>query len=879
MQPPKKALAFLRWFCREDYLEEIEGDLVEVFGKEVEISPRKAKWKFSWSVIKYFRPGFIKSFSFTNQYSPMGMYRSYFRIGWRNLLRNKGYSILNIGGLAIGLTAFILIALYVQHELGYDRFHEKADRIYRVNMEIKFGGNHMDLAVTNAIFGQTVKEYFPQVEQVTRLRWYGSLLVKKGDTNIREGNVAWADSTLFDVFSMKVLHGNPKTALSEPNSIVLTESVARKYFDRTDVVGQALTIDNDRERKITAVVEDLPSNSHVRFTSFVPMVEDNAATEVYWAGSQNWNTYLLLKPETNTYELVAEINSMLDKKLNPEFQTAINQSIYEFKQQGGIFEASLVNITDIHLSTPRTGDLYGTGSRQYIYMFSAIGLFILVIAVINFMNLATARSAKRAREVGVRKVMGSLRSSIMQQFLAESLLTCLFALLVSLGLAVLSLSFFNQLIGKELSLSGLNPAYVIAAMVGLLIFLGLFAGSYPAFYLSAFNPVTVLKGGNSAHSKKSLFRNSLVVFQFTASIMLIAGTLIVLMQMDYIGKKDLGYSREHVLVLSNVDQLGDKIETLKNSLSLVPGVEKMTVTGFLPVFYNRRFDTFFTNPNLDMRDAISMQAWTIDEDYIETMGISLAQGRNFVEGEPERKTVILNESAAKFIGLEDILEKKLFRLVGEDSDETEEFRVVGIVKDFNFSSLREEITPLAFFLGSDHGGIVMKVNSGDIQGLVSDVEREWKSVAGWLPFEYSFMDADFDKLYKNERRTATLIMVFAGISILISCMGLFGLATYMAEQRIKEVGIRKVMGASVAKIAALLSQDFIWLVLIAVVIATPLGYIFSIQWLEGFAYRIDLPWWVFGLSGMIAMGIALVTVSFQAVKAALMNPVKSLRSE
>ncbi|MCW5910249.1 MAG: ABC transporter permease [Cyclobacteriaceae bacterium] len=877
--PPQRALQFLRWFCREDYIEEIEGDLTEVFKKESENSPKWAKWKFAWSVVRYFRPEFMKSFKNHYQLNAYGMYKNYFTIAWRTFLRSKGYSMINILGLAIGLSACLLIALYVHHELSYDRFHEKANRIYRADIEIKFSDNHIDLAVANPLFGETAKTDFSQVEQTTRLRWYGSFLVKKGDVNIREGNIAWADSTLFDVFTLPMIHGNPKTALTEPNTIVITESVARKYFDSTDVVGQTLTINNTKSRKITGVIKDIPSNSHFRFTSFVPIIEDEYASEVTWAGSQSWNTYLLLSPGADAEALVPELNKMLDRHLEPELKNIINKTVDEFKSGGDYFKASLTKLEDIHLRSNKIGELYGGGNLQYIYIFSVIACFILMIAVINFMNLATARSASRAREVGVRKVLGSLRSNLIQQFITESSLTCVIAMLLSVAITFLSLPLFNELTGKVFEFNTLLSPSVITLLAALTIGVGLLAGSYPAFYLSAFQPVSVLKGSKTGHVKKSFFRNALVVFQFSASVLLIAGTLIVFMQMQYIREKDLGYNREQILILNNTGQLGKRIEPIKNSLSQTSGVENLTVTGYLPVNYYRNNNTLFTTPSLDIKSAISLQTWTIDENYLPTMDMKLMEGRNFVKGKTDSASIILNESAAKFLGHENILERKLYRLIDEETKTVTEYRIVGIVKDFNFSSLREQVKPLAFYYGSDQGALTIKLSTTDIPALLSTIENQWRSVASDLPFEYSFMDADFDNLYKGERQIGKLITIFASLSIFISCLGLFGLATYIAEQRTKEVGIRKVLGASVSRITALLSKDFVRLVLLAVVMATPLAYYFTYQWLQGFAYRIELPWWVFILSGVIALIIAIATVSFQAIKAAMANPVDSLRSE
>jgi len=878
--PPKRPLQLLRWFCREDYLEEIEGDLTEVFIKQAESHPRQAKWKFTISVVRYFRPEFMKSFRKYYQPNTIDMYKSYFKIGWRNLVKNKGYSLINIGGLALGLTVCMLIGLYVHHELSYDQFNEKADRIYRVNTEIKFGGNHLDLAVVSSIFGETAKTELAQIEQTTRLRWYGGFLVKKGNENIQEGNVGQADSTFFEIFTLPMIYGDPKKALTEPNSIVITEFVAKKYFQSTDVLGKTLTINNTGSRKITGVIKDIPQNCHFQFTSFIPMLEDPNANEVNWAGSQNYNTYFLLKPNTDIKALTLALNKMQDRHLEPQLKSILNKTLAEFNSQGDFFKASLTQLADVHLHPKPIGELYGSGNIDYLYMFSVIAVFILAIAIINFMNLATARSAQRAREVGVRKVLGSLKSSLIRQFITESFITCFMAMVAAVTAALLLMPYFNELTGQIINPNILLSTNVILTLLGLTVIVGLFAGSYPAFYLSAFQPVAVLKGSKGTSLKKSFFRNTLVVFQFSASIILIAGTLIVFRQMRYIGEKDLGYKRDHMLILNNIDQLKRRVDPLKNSLLQITGVEKATVTGFLPVNYYRSNESFFPTPLLDTKNAISVQNWVVDEDYIPTMGMQLIEGRNFsTNSAGDTLSIILNESAAKFLGNKNIIDKKLYRLTDEKTKTITEYHIVGIVKDFHFSSLREQVRPLILMYGSDHGGMTLKINTTDIPELVASIERQWKSIAPDLPFEYRFMDDDFDNQYKGERKIAELITIFTTMSILISCLGLLGLATFMAEQRTKEIGIRKVLGASVTGITTLLSMDFLKLVLIAVVIATPVAYYFTNQWLQGFAYRISLQWWVFASAGLVAISIALVTVSFQAIKAAVANPVKSLRSE
>lgn len=877
--PPRWAIKFFRWFCNHRLSEGVLGDMIELYlRRRKSMGESKADWYFVFNVLQFLQPFAIRERSSSS--ISIGMYKNYLVIAWRTFLKSKGYSFINISGLAVGLSACLLIGLYVKHELSYDSFHKNADRIYRVSMELKFGDNHLNLALANPLFGETAKEEVPQVEVATRLQWYGSFLIKKGSENIREGNIAWADSTLFDVFTMPMISGNPKTALTEPNSIVITESVARKYFDRTDVVGETFTIDNTQSRKITGVIKDLPSNMHFKFTSFVPLIEREDARDGTWAGSQNWNTYLLLKEGASVPDVVTQLNTMLGRHLGPQLVSIIGKSLEEFNGEGNFFKASLTALPDIHLQSNRIGELSAAGNIQNVYIFSAIAVCILVIAIINFMNLATARSANRAREVGMRKVMGSMKAALVRQFITESVLTCMVAMLIAVGITILLFPFFGELTGKLLDAAQLMTPQVIGILIVLTLFVGVLSGSYPAFYLSSFQPVSVLKGKLTGGGKRSIFRSVLVVFQFGASIFLIAGTLIVFRQMQYIQNKDVGYTRDQLLIINNIEKLGDRTDALKTSLLQVNGVEKATVTGFLPVNFYRGNDSFFTSRSLDTKDMISMQRWTIDEDYLETMGMTLKEGRNFSKDmATDTASMILNEAAAKFLGATDILEKRLYNLVDEETKAIKEFRVVGIVKDFNFSSLREEVKPLVFLFGADNGAMTVKIKGTDLVQAVSAIEAKWKSVASDLPFEYSFMDSDFDQLYKGERQSGNLVTYFASLSILISCLGLFGLATFMAEQRTKEIGIRKVLGASVSGITTLLSADFLKLVVIAIVIAIPAAWYYTDKWLQAFAYHIDLEWWVFAVASLMALIIAFMTVSVQAIKAAVKNPVSSLRME
>lgn len=807
------------------------------------------------------------------------MFTNYFKTAFRNLLKNKFYTSINIAGLAVGIATCLLIFLYVTDELGYDTFNTNANRIYRVNNEIKFNGNYLDLAQAPPLLGATMLRAMPQVEQYTRLRWHGSLLVKKGSENIQEGRIGYADSTLFDVFTLPVIAGNAKTALKEYHSLVMTETLAKKYFNSTDAVGKTLLVNDTANYKVTAVIKDFPKQSHFRFDFLVPLMEDAGSREDTWL-SQNYSTYILLKKKADVKGVEAQLNPMMDAYIGPQLQSLVHTSLADFTKGGGYIRASLTPLTDIHLHSNKTAELDANGDADYVYIFSGIAILILLIACVNFMNLSTARSANRAKEVGVRKVLGSLRKNLVQQFLAESFLVSF----VALGLAVLLswalLPYFNSLAGKEISAAALFQPSMLLSLTGLMGAVGLLAGSYPAFFLSSFQPIDVLKGKLATGFRRSWLRNSLVVLQFVISIVLIFGTLIIYNQLSYIRSKDIGFNRNQVLIINHTNTLGSGAAGFRNELLGVNGVQSATMSGYLPVNYERNSSTYFSSPTLDPGTAINVQAWTVDENYVPTLGLQMAQGRNFSKQFlTDSAGIIINEAAAAFLSSKALLNKTIYALPDDPAGAPVKYHIVGVVKNFNYSSLRSVVSPLFLFLGKNDGNISLRITSSDIPGAIAQIKSKWKAMAPSQPFDYSFMDDDFSNLYTTEQRTGQIFISFAVLAILIACLGLFGLVTYAAEQRVREIGIRKVLGAGVGHIAGMISTDFLKLVAISGVIALPLAGWAMSQWLQGFAYRITISWWVFVAAAFTALLIALLTVSFQAVKAALANPVKSLRTE
>ena len=811
------------------------------------------------------------------------MFKNYFKIALRNLWKHKGFSIINIIGLAMGLACFIMIAMYVVDELSYDKYNDKAERIYRINSDIRFGGTDLIMAVSADPIGATLKKDYPQVEEYTRIyASSGSKLIKKGNDYINEDRVANADSTLFDVFTFPAITGDTKNALNEPNTVVITESTAKKYFGGTSAaMGKNVETDERGSTlyKVTAVIKDIPHNSHFNYDFFFSM--DNVDYRFGNFLSHNFHTYVLLKPGTDYKEFNKNFKQVIDRYILPQAKQFMKiESMDDFAKTGNKLEYSLIPLTDIHLHSSRQVELGVNGNIQYVYIFSAVALFILLIACINFMNLSTARSAGRAKEVGIRKVLGTEKRSLIGQFLTESTLMAFIALLLAFVFTWLSLSWFNSIAGKEMQISVLlKPQYLIFLLL-LPVIVGILAGSYPAFFLSSFQPIAVLKGKINSGFKKSNLRSSLVVIQFTTSIILITGTIIIYNQLNYIQTAKLGFNKDQVLVINNPGVQRENREAFKNEIAKLNGVKSASFAGYLPVSNSSRSDnTYSTEPVMNEKNGFNMQNWNIDYNYIPTMGMEIIKGRNFSpEFGADSSAMIINESTAKVLGFENPIGKKVYSSTGPDGVSIS-YNIIGVVRNFNYESLRKNVGPLSFQLGNNRWASAYRVSTADIAGLLKSVESKYKEMAPGMPFSYEFLDESFDHMYREEQRVGKVALTFSLLAVLIACLGLFGLATYMAEQRTKEIGVRKVLGASVPDVVSMLSKDFLKLVFISFVIAVPVSWWGMNKWLQDFAYRISIGWWIFIAAGVIAMLIALFTVSFQAIKAALANPVKSLRTE
>jgi putative ABC transport system permease protein len=811
------------------------------------------------------------------------MLKNYFKIALRSLWKNKGFSAINIIGLAAGLAVFLLIVLYVFDELGYDKYNQHADRIYRLDADIFFNGTGFNSATSPMPLAPKLVTDYPQVEQMVRLNYRADILVKKDNENVQDHHAVFADSTFFKVFTAPFISGDPLTALDEPKSIVIDETTARKYFNSTDVVGKTLKIDNTNICKITGVIKDFPAQSHFHFSFIRPLRDTYRGNDADWL-SNNVQSYILVKPGVQKAFVQSAVDKMIKENLYPELQMLMHASQGDVESKGGYFRYHLMPLTDIHLKSAKSYDFEANGNINSVYIFSVIAVLILLIACVNFMNLSTARSANRAKEVGIRKVAGSSRPHLIVQFLTESVLLSFISLIAALVIAALLLPLFNQLAGKQMEVTTLLSSWFLPVLVALVLIVGCIAGSYPAFYLSSFQPIMVLKGKIASGFKSSWLRNSLVVFQFSISIILIIGTIIIYSQLDYIRSRNTGFNREQVLVLHNTHSLGKNIQTFREELVKLPGVTNATISGDLPTAGSGGFSQngWFREASLDAKTAIIFTNFFVDDNYIPTLGMQMAVGRNFSkEYKTDSTAIILNESAVKLLGLKNPLNEPLYRPDYGQSGNGKPiaFHVIGVVKDFNFNTMHEKVGSLVMQLGGYGGSIAARVDPKNIVSLISETENKWKTMAPGQPFSYTFMDNDFNNLYKTETRTGKLFITFAVFAILIACLGLFGLVTYAAEQRTKEIGIRKVLGANVGGIVSMLSKDFAKLVVIAAVIAFPIAWWVMNKWLQGFAYRVTVSWWIFIIAGLTAIMIALVTVSVQAVRAAVANPVKSLRTE
>jgi putative ABC transport system permease protein len=793
------------------------------------------------------------------------MLKNYLKIAFRNLWRHRVFSFINIMGLTVGMTAFFLIFSYVKFELSYDSFHSKADRIYRIVCDIKTPTETINANGPSWAVAPHVKAEFPEIESAVRVD-AASLLVRKGDIKFQEDNTLFADSSFFDVFDFKLLRGNPKTALRDKFSIVFSETAAKKYFGNENPVGKTVLLTEGKNiATVTGVMQDIPENSQIKGDMLVSMMtltgEFNKGLDEQW-GNYGERSFLLLKPGTNAIGLAAKFPAFLERRNGDQMNKL---QMYP--------TLMLEPLRSVYLYSTRDGSK--TGNIGNVYTFSIVAVFILLIACFNFVNLTTARSAERAKEVGIRKVVGALKFQLARQFIGESVLLCLISFMLSVILSALLLPLFNQLSGKIIShnifghLSYILILFITALMIGIL------AGIYPAVVLSSFQPVTVLKGRFAGSLKGILLRKGLVVTQFAISVALIIATIVVYRQMNYMRSQDLGFNKDQKMI---IDTHGDSSKLFfQHAVSILPGVLSTSMSGSVPGGGNPGAYSQIENTKGDMQIA-NLDLYFVDFDYMPQYKMKMISGRTFSKDfmTDTTQSMVVNEAAMKMFGYsspQQIIGKK-FEQWGRKGT------IIGVVKDFHFRSLQEVIKPLSIRIEPDGCDLItVNVNSTNLQSTIASIENKWKAIIPNRPFSYYFLDEFFDKQYRSEDRFGRLFLNFSILAIFISCLGLLGLASYSTIQRTKEIGMRKVLGASVAGIVNLLSKDFLVLVVLSFLIAMPAAYYFMNKWLQGFAYRIGLSWWIFILAAVLALLIALSTVSFQAIKAAVANPVKSLRTE
>lgn len=817
------------------------------------------------------------------------MFKNYLKIAWRNLLSSKLFSAINVFGLSVGMTCCMLLLLYILSETSFDKHQEHADDLYLLRSEnVQSNGEKMDNPRAPAPYAQAVKAEFPEVVQVTRL-WQNFLenktLLKtsqpgKQERSFYETKGIHVDSTFFDVFTYKFIEGDPKTSLNDPHSVVLSEEVAHKLFGDEPALNKTIRIGgrsgNNEDFKVTGVYHNEAARSHIDANYFVSIhsgwVGDYLRqSDIDFTNNNMFYTYLRLKPGTSAEKFSAKLPSFIEKYARKDLKIA-----------GFEKKLFLLPVKDIHLFSLIDRIVGPTTSTTYLYVLASIALFTLLIACINFMNLATARSAKRAAEVGIRKVMGAGRGGLIGQFLAESMVLTFLALILAIASVAILLPFFNQLSDKSLNISELFKPEIVAAFVALAFVTGLLSGSYPAFYLSVFNPLDVIKGKFVNSVSATTLRRGLVVFQFVISIGLVVATMVIQGQIKFMKDQPLGFAKDQQIVIPLRSEEARKAYTaLRNEILQNNQISAASGTSYYPGILNPSDMSVFL-PGQSVKDDGLIKTNGVAADFMKTMDFKLAAGRMFSADFPADTNlkIVVNEATLRKFGIP--LDKSVGQKLNFNMNENTigSLEIIGVVKDFHFEDLHKVIQPYAFFLNADNFNyMVAHVSTKDVGNVLPFMEAKWKELVPDEPFSYSFLNDDFQSNYAADARTSRIVNSFTIISILISCLGLFGLAAFAAQQRIKEIGVRKVLGASVTSIVALLSGDFMKLVLISLVIATPLTWYVMSKWLQDFAYSITIEWWMFVIAGVLAIAIALLTVSSQAIKAALTNPVKSLKSE
>lgn len=808
------------------------------------------------------------------------MIKNYTKTAWRNLKGNKVFSFINVFGLAVGLTCCMFISAYLYQELNYDTYAANSRQIYRVGIHLAQNGGITDFPIVDAAVGPGIKDAFPEVLASTRLSKDHPDYFRYNDQTFKEENIVLADSNFFSMFSIPFVEGDIKTALTQPNSIVITKALEKKYFGNAPALGKIISA-TGAIYKVTGVIDKIPNNSHFHADVFISM-----STMLTPSTKQTWSnvgyfTYVLLNKNADPKKLQAKFPQLVAKYVVPETQHDMGVSLAEAQKAVNTFLFYLQPITDIHLHSATKYEFEANGDIHYVYIFGALALFILLLACINFTNLSTASSSKRGKEIGIRKVLGSEKNKLVSQFLVESVMLTSLAMIFALGMVYLLLPYFNNLAGKHINIGFFFNYRALLFGAALTLLVGVIAGIYPAFFLSSFKILNVLKGNGSADTAgRGSLRSSLIIFQFAISTALVIATFVVYRQLNFMQNAKLGYDKTKILVLNETWSLRHNIGAFKQQLLQDSRVANATISSNVPGGANNLGGTeAYAKDIADKgpRNEIQIGIFGIDNTYIPTLGMKLLKGRNFYPNSPaDSSAVIINEAAVASLGWpagSDPIGKIIIR------SGNIHYTVVGLVQDFHYASVKQKIGPLMMLAKPNQGSIIVKIKTADVRHLIADIKTKWDTYNTGIPFSYQFLDDTYAQLYSSEEHVGIIFTTFSIIAVIIACLGLFGLAAFMIRRRVKEIGIRKVLGASPLAITVMLSREFLKLIVIASLLSFPITWYAMNKWLQDFAYRISIPWWVFILAGGIALSVAVLTISYQSIKAALANPVKSLRSE
>jgi putative ABC transport system permease protein len=808
------------------------------------------------------------------------MLKNFFINGLRYVRKQPGYIALNIGGLAVGMTSFLFITLYVVNEISYDRFHKNYENIYRVKVIGRMAGGEINQAITAAPMAQSMLRDYPEILQVARVRGMGDWLIRFGDKKFNEEGVLLADSTFFNVFGFKLMKGDPSTALARPRSMILTEEYAKKYFGNIDPIGQRMNVESDTVLyTVTGVIQNVPDNSHIKFDMLASMsTYPGQANSQVWI-NHNFYTYIIARDGTDKNILQEKLQEMVIKYVGPQLKEIIGQTVEDFRKAGNDFSYVLEPLKDIHLKGATQFNLESPGSLTTVYIFAVIAILILLVAIINYINLATAKSAARAKEVGIRKVSGANKSGLIFQFLGESLIIVAIATLIALSLVYILTSAFNHLVGKDLSYRLIGNIPGIISLIALVIIIGISSGIYPAFVLASFNPAEVLKGTMSPGSMSKRFRGILVVIQYSVSIVIIIGSIVVYNQLNFMTKRDIGFSKDNLIVIRRVDAFWQQMESFRTQLLEIPGVEKAGFSSSVPGT-NFNNNAFFNDGDPEKNTYLINQT-NVSFDFPEALGVQLTEGRFFSrEYGTDSTAVLINEAAVKSLGLQDPVGK--FILQPDGPQQWQKLKIIGVMKDFNIESMHKAITPVCFTVSRGGGGdqfAAVRISGKDIPGTLSAIEDRWQKFTSNMPFQYDFFTDSWNNLYSSEMKTGKIFLIFSFLAIFIACMGLIGLIAYITNKRTKEIGIRKSYGASNQIVLGLLSKEVIYLIALSSVVAYPVAYFGSKYWLEGFASRISVSPLIFIIATLITLLIGWISISYQTIKAANYNPAIALRIE